>query len=66
MRDVNEQQLQQKKYLKCQAILQFFFFGGGGDKAIPEINKYILKTPWLLFIIEFSLTRFHLRNLFKD
>lgn len=38
MRDVNEQQLQQKKYLKCQAISQFFFWGGG-DKAIPEINK---------------------------
>lgn len=45
MRDVNEQQMQQKKYLKCQAILQFFW----GDKAIPEINKYILKTPWLIF-----------------
>lgn len=50
MRDVNEQQLPKNKYLKCQAILQFFCGGGGGGgKAKPEINKYILKTPWLIF-----------------
>lgn len=45
MRNVSEQQLQHKNIQHAKSFRNVFIL----DKAMPEINKYILKTPWLIF-----------------